>query len=314
MVPNKRFGQKKETEGEAGALGLIVALVYGTGLATTNIFLAQSYGIRDFSLLKPRAVFAGAIVLGTIALIPSGPIDLISRYVDCPGLGKLRNKRTRGAFALRLLLPLALLFATTMACIVKSEALVEDGWHFKNIAEGLRDASSYSIGLYLTGYATAIFSIQSLRKFRNIRQATSFSGIASRLSKISLYLAGAIISLSLYISLFTASLFESIPAAIGGPSSDTVELQVRKESVGDIKKLGVEFCPDNELLTKPLPLVYESEDQIYVAVFQSSSNGPPNQALTTIVPGQVVTIKRTSRVLRLDKRLVTASFVSSSKL
>jgi hypothetical protein len=72
--------KKREAEGEAGAFGLIFAVVYGTGLCTSNVFLTQ-YGIRDFSLVKPKAFFVGAIVLGTIALISSGPMALIARYM-----------------------------------------------------------------------------------------------------------------------------------------------------------------------------------------------------------------------------------------
>lgn len=73
------------------------------------------------------------------------------------------------------------------------------------------------------------------------------------------------ISLSLYISLFTVNLYESILPAIGGPGLESVQLQVRKESLSDIQKLGIEF-PEYDLLTQPLTVIYESEDQIYVFV------------------------------------------------
>ena len=61
-------------------MDLWVALVYGTGLAMNNVFLDR-VGIHDFSLIKPKAIFTGAIVLGSIALISAGPLFVIARHV-----------------------------------------------------------------------------------------------------------------------------------------------------------------------------------------------------------------------------------------
>jgi hypothetical protein len=315
--PEQGTGKKKEDEGEAGKLGLVFALIYGTGLATANVFLAQ-YGIRDFSILKPKAIFTGAIVLSTIALISSGPMNLISRYIDRHGRGKLSNKNTFVAVALRLLLPFVVLLAFTIAAVLKTEGLIVDRRNFDIIVGGIKQALLYTVGLYLTSCATAIFSIQSIRKFRNIQRATSFSRMANQLSTVSLSLTGAMISLSLYISLFTVNLYESIPPTIGGPGLESVQLQVRKESLSDIQKLGIEFSAENDLLTKPLTVIYESDDQIYVFVplLKLSPKSPPDSSVL-IPSGKIarlpaVEISVLSRVIRLDKKLLSASILSGT--
>lgn len=144
--PEQNTGEKKEAESEAGKLGLVFGLIYGTGLATANVFLAQ-YGTRDFSLLKPKAIFTGAIVLGTIALISAGPMNLISRYIDHPEIRKRWNKHNLGAVALRLLLPFVVLLAFTIASVLQTEGIIVNRRNFDKIVDGIRQGLLYTVGL-----------------------------------------------------------------------------------------------------------------------------------------------------------------------
>ena len=80
-APGEHGKKEENEEEESGPLALWIALVYGTGLAINNVFLSQ-FGIYDFSLVKPKALFSGAVVLGSIALISAGPLFVIARFID----------------------------------------------------------------------------------------------------------------------------------------------------------------------------------------------------------------------------------------
>lgn len=95
-----------------------------------------------------------------------------------------------------------------------------------------------------------------------------------------------------------------------------MQLEVHKELVGELQKLGIEFSTEDELLTQPLTVIYESDDAIYVFVplIESGPQLPP--ADSALPPfGQVansrsIEITVSSRVIRLDKKTLSASIVS----
>jgi hypothetical protein len=299
--------EKQESEGsEAGPLALLIALVYGTGLATTNVFISQ-FGIQDFALLKPKALFTGAIVLGTIALISSGPSTVISRYIDH---GSGIKPRLRGNdWAIGLALPLLLVSVLVGLSEFRVAGLPGIGWNSETL-EWFWKVLRFSVGLYLSASVASIFCIQGVRKYRNLQIARSFAGIAQRLSNVSLYAAGAIISISIYVNLFCAILFESVPSELGGPSDEKVQLQVRKEAVDDLKSVGIQFSEENQLLTTPLPVLYESENDIFVLVSPIPTSPP--QGPIALTPGQPlqITVSIHNRVVRIDRKISEISIVS----
>ena len=228
-------------------------------------------------------------------------MDLLSKMIDAanpPRLFWWPPKKTyrwvsrgfKDAFKGRFLGPLfsriALPFlAVFLACSIAAFAVRGD--------EEIARVTIASFGLFSSGCATAIFAIQSIRKIRNIERATSFSGIADRLAKVSLFLAGVLISLDLYINVFTGSLYEVIPSAIGGPGLGTMQFEIRKESIDEIQKLEIHFSAQNSSLSEPLKVIYESDDVIYVLVSHRVEVKPtdPNKILYAVV----------ARVLRLIK-------------
>jgi hypothetical protein len=115
-------------------------------------------------------------------------------------------------------------------------------------------------------WATYALAVQSIRSFKTAKVVNSFPGIASRLAKLTFLLAGALIALSCYISVFAETLYPVVPHAIGGGSPEVVSFIVQNDSVADLKRLGIAFIDDKTPLTKPLMVVYESDDFIGVVV------------------------------------------------
>jgi hypothetical protein len=294
------LSEKPADDSEVGSLGFALALVYGTGLSTTNVFLS-SLGLADFSLIKPKAIFTGAIVLGTLALLGIGPTHVLASLLD-------RNHPpprplTRWFFAksaAKVVLPIVVV---TWMCWVAGRP----PWTFLNAPwykpSSPSESWRFAVGLYLSSVVTYALAIQSVRSFKAVRAANSFPGIATRLAKLTLLLAGALIGLSCYINVFATTLYTVLPQAIGGGSPEMVRFIVQNDSVADLRNLGIAFIDDKTSLTEPLLVVYESDDFIGVVV-KTQEQSPAAR------PGVLVDTTGFVETVRLDKRAVKGAVVN----
>ena len=48
--------KEKSGENEVGSLGLALALLYGAGLTTANLFLG-TFGLSDLFVVRPKAIY-----------------------------------------------------------------------------------------------------------------------------------------------------------------------------------------------------------------------------------------------------------------
>lgn len=306
-------GKKEKREEESGPLALWIALVYGTGLAMNNMFLSQ-FGINDFSLVKPKAVFSGAIVLGSIALISAGPLFVIARHIDrnpmrqhfFRNLRKLRawlpayrgetvGPRTYASAIARLVLPFVFLIVVQLLDIERME--IHNGSHLKLIPTYLHPAFVWqTLEMYITSCCVATFSIQCVRRFRKMKGVVSFAGIANRFAILFLYLTATLLSLGAYMILFDDTFYPSIPSIFGGPSFQFAQFEMSKDAVEHLQNLGIQFSQTHPTLTEDLEIVHESDDATYV--FSNKLPPTPADALNPIYLEHVV---------KLDKKIILGS-------
>ncbi len=110
-------GTDSPVNDESGGLGeqskllaLGVAVMYAAGLFATNAFLRQ-HEISDFSLLRPKALFTGALVVGSLGIIAFVPLHVVADLIDRRQNSIAITTRFLGTFAIRLLAPWILLAA-----------------------------------------------------------------------------------------------------------------------------------------------------------------------------------------------------------
>jgi hypothetical protein len=302
------MSEKPREDSEVGSLGFALALVYGTGLFTTNVFLSR-LGLADFSLIKPRAIFTGAIVLGTLALIASWPSHLLASMLDRnhPPQRPL-TKWFLATSAAKLILPVVVV--TWMCWLAGKESSISrmllDTSRDKPPTEFLKSCK-LGVELYLLSLVTYALAVQSIHSFKTVKVVNSFLGIASRLAKLTFLLAGALIALGWYISVFAETLYPVVPHAIGGGSPEVVSFIVQNDSVADLKELGIAFIDDKTPLTKPLMVVYESDDFIGVVVRTEEDSVVEERGGTERFHRSI----EFNKTLKLDRRTVKGSVVGS---
>jgi hypothetical protein len=200
-----------ETLAKVGALS--IACAYAVGILTTNIYLF-GIGVSDFSLFKPKAIFTGAIVLGTLALIAFAPMQVIGALVDkekpaFKGLAKPMRNRKLYVFAVKLLAPLLL---TVVACATIPHVKIQDKlilseklFIFKftqhttgrNVeASSPLVALSYGLQLYIAALFCGALGIEAIRRFIRAKVKNSFPGMSEAWPKFVMLAAGSLLSIA----------------------------------------------------------------------------------------------------------------------
>ena len=288
----EKGAKPKPEESEVGSLGLALAIVYAIGLTTTNLFLG-AFGFTDLSLLKPKAIFTGAVVLGSLVLLASGPIYFSGVVLDGPKRRKkfgeegydkaydLGLRWTRLRLGLMILLPMIFL---TLLCwkaanmdYSSPEALLSE-WRVK---QPIFQSLMLAIGLYGSSILACALAIHSIRAYRIIVPAKSFPGIAVRkLGKLTLYLAGMLLGLSFYMYLFASNLYMAIPPSLGGGAPERMEFIVQDGSMPILRSLGIEMDEEATagLTTKQLNVLYESESYVGVLLRKTQHTYLPDQS------------------------------------
>ncbi len=283
-----------EAEEEAGTIGLALAFVYGTGLATNNLFLAN-YGLSDFSLLKPKAIFTGAVVLGSMVVICAGPMHFVSRYLDSrdPAWPQEYGSQTKPlAILLKLILPFAAVMALFLAVAFAPGSVTgqpserSDHWLLFTVFKAFL--------FFVSACTAAVCFIQALIAFRHLKSSGNFQGLASRLARTSLFFTGSLVSLAIYISLFVGNFYTALPGSVGGPGLEPVQFEVTQSDTEEWKQLGLQF-EDNSRITQPVRVLLETEDTAVILFSQ------PN--FGDFLP----------TVLRIDRKMLEHSIILRKK-
>lgn len=316
-IAGKRSEKQEKEEEAVGSAAIVVAIIYGIGLVMNNTFLSK-YGISDFAILKPKALFTGAIVVGSLAVISASPLFVISRYIDQRASGKISlphilwdkqstadSKATYGSLGLYLIL-MARLIAPFIVLVFLNYIFVFRATEISLIP--LHSTLPRLLGpvvlLYLSSCLVSILAIQGFRKVRDLKKARSFAGIARRFSAVSMLLTFAVVGLGLYLAALNSTFYPLIPSLIGGPGLGRIQFEVSKDAIEELEALDVKFSPKHPNLTLPIQVIYESDDAIYVLASRTRS-------FKTSDPTVVSDTMDVDQVVKLEKKQIVGSLVVS---
>jgi hypothetical protein len=295
-----------EEKAELGSVGAALAAVYGSGLVTINIFLGH-LGLADFSLVKPKAIFTGTIVLASLATLAAGPIHVVAQLRDDENpLQRPFTRRFMATSAGEILVPMIVIFAICWLVARHPEhslgGLLEASDWVSVPSHPIISSFSIAVGFFLSACAVAVLAVESVRLFKSLKEATSFPEISTRLAKLIFLSAGCLLSLSLYMDLFAGSLYIFVPQVFGGGSPEEKSLLIQHDSLPDLRKIGFKFVDDQSAITEPVSILYESDDSLGVIVRKRVINQNPGPGITSDFVDSLT-------VVRLDRKMVQAVII-----
>jgi hypothetical protein len=290
--------KKPVGEAEAISLGFVLAVVYGAGLVTSNLFLSK-WGLSDISLIKPKAIFTGAIVLGSLATLAAGPIYVTALLLDWK---KTKNTKSLPRFYVESLAAILcpLILTVAFGWLIQDIDSPSDFRHF-GLPPGtwlqLGASVKFGLGLYISSVVACAMTVRSARTLRSVLASNSFAGIAKRLARLSIDLSCALAGLILYMNLFATKVYPLIPQGLGGGRPERLQFVVQASEKQDLMNLGIQFMGKDQSITTPLWVLYETDDFFGVVAdhidITSNSGGSYKEV-----------------AINLDKKLVKGSFVS----
>ncbi len=288
-----RASEKANEDGSKAGAALL-AVVYATGLVTTNVFL-YGHGISDFSVLKPRAIFTGAIVLCSLALFAFMPTLIISNVAKNRGVSKAWSPYDFLPLVGKLLTPLVIGVAV---CWVIRGMRVDYavGKYWLSSRDRLFYSFLAALQFYFAATISAVLTVQSVRSYRFAVDKSSFSGMANRWALFTFWGTALLLAVLWYIAVFAGFAYIVIPQQFGGGRPESFRLKIKQDSVPDVKGLGIKFLKGTNI-TEPLDVIHESDD--FISVVIAYPFGAQGGEFEASIP----------TTLRLEKNLVEASIV-----
>lgn len=224
----------------AGALGLFA---YAIGLVTVNAYLL-SLGVSDFSLLRPRFVYAGILVLLSLGI--TWAFLMLALYTVGESLKNLWTHRPAlwwGRFVGVLGWGLVLGGFTPLAIFVIAMR-VGPSWRDAGPALALWVAGSV-LGLVMTGAAEGI--IGSKARLRELPVTMVF-------------LAGYVF---IFLLLFARLIYPAVPEQFGGGRSKPGRLMADPTTVSGLAEIGVSF-PGHGSISACIEILFDTAEAYVV--------------------------------------------------
>lgn len=299
-------GTDSPVNDESGGLGeqskllaLGVAVMYAAGLFATNAFLRQ-HEISDFSLLRPKALFTGALVVGSLGIIAFVPLHVVADLIDRRQNSIAITTRFLGTFAIRLLAPWILLAAVLWISAADDSSPLFDSFFGERrpLLIFLRVAGE----LYVAACTTATLAVASTVFFRRATEKISYVGMSKSWAKFVICAAGSLLGFACYVWVFATSLYPVIPQPLGGGRPEAVRFLIKSDAVPAVRQLGIYFVPGTNI-TERLPLIYESETTASVEV-SYRIDLPVDKA-----KGEIARYFNPSTTVSLERSIVSAFIV-----
>lgn len=248
------------------SVATLTAITYAAGLLTSNNFLAD-FGVTEFDVVEPHAIFIGALVVGTAALMTVGPMKLLSAALD--------GRRTALSWSIgRWLICASICIALPLLALValcawanttgnqRPEQFFSYGGWGDEWEEAIRKGAQTAFLLFLCSNLAVASAIQTQRQIRFFSTKKSFSGMGRRLSELVIYFSIAVAALAAFTSLFAESLYGLIPTSIGGGKPAYVQLLIKNDDLPSAKALGLVFDSKSPNVTDPVWVFFDSKDII----------------------------------------------------
>ncbi len=249
-------------------------VAYATGMLTINVYLHQ-LGITDFSLAKPKLVLTGLVVLLTFLLLALFPNFVARRIWSRGALGGQPLPPSAGMMSVLLLPLFGLIAASAFLCFKNPPGLGEISvwkiWELINTRHQTILISSLTALLvaaeiYFPICLAAIAAWTTARLFdrAKLETAASHSQMIPDHIYFPIALALTVISVILYIYIFSLTLYPAISPAFGGGKPYLERFVVADGTRCQWQQLGVPFTDEFSNATAPLPVLHESDTLVAV--------------------------------------------------
>ncbi len=279
------------------------ALAYATGMLTINTYL-HKLGITDFSFAKPKLILTGVLVLLTFLLLALLPVSVAIRMAD-----DVRPARPHSwKMLFWLLLPLAALFGASAAlCFGKTiglgQIMVWGIWDLIKKRNPLTESLASLIiaaEVYVPICVAAVSTFVAARFLKRAKaKAKKQQAIPERIY-YPIALSVAIVAVVGYVCIFSLTFYPAIPQAFGGGKPYFESLAVSDDGRCSLLQLGIPFAEKQPAVTKPLPVLHESDNLVAVwlekkvsTTAQTSERGNREASWNAIV-------------VQVDKKLINA--------
>lgn len=232
-----------------------MALAYGIGILTTNAFL-HAHGITDFSLLKPKAIFTGAIVIGSLGLIGYFPMRLLG--------GNRDEHPKRYRILTEMFGPLFVLIPICWFLSLPEYVEKADPSPFGSPTQFIVVLTA-AVGLYGGALITAGFASQVTKYYSAIAKKKEFAGFDRDWVKFILLASAQLCGLALYISSFANTIYINVPQQFGVRMPERFYFAAKPTGVTALMQVGVKFVP-NTNITESMFVIYETTDSFSVLV------------------------------------------------
>jgi hypothetical protein len=282
------------------------ALAYATGMLAINTYL-HKLGIADFSFARPKLILTGVLVLFSFLLLALLPIFVAWRMAGQGGREGRTQPPSRILFLL--LFPLfALIAASASLCFGKTTGLgqitVWGVWELikrRNVLTESLASLVIAAEVYVPICVAAVSAFAAARLFNRAKPETKTSQMVSERVYFLVAIALAVISVIGYLYIFSLTFYAAIPQAFGGGKPYFESFVIAEEGRCQLQQLGIPFVDEQPNVTKPLPVLHESDTMVAVWLNKkaiSSKNG--NQQTDDLGSWNSI-------VVQLDKKQISAT-------
>lgn len=258
-------------------------LFYIVGFITTNLYL-QQFSFSDFSLLKPRFILTGSLVVASLILnflLISVGYSLFPHYsIKFLFKGNKKFSELGNIFNALLLIVVPLI-----ACFVFVSKSNANRLSFPNLLSSSLYLYGINLILGLISVIPFLSTVIPRRKLFLPGRKPANLNLRDNYTNLGFLLILYIICGYVYLGLFTQVIYPKIPEQFGGGEPRQVRILFAKEQADTIKQNGIPTCNSDKLKSnwsKPVSLLFEGSEHYLLRL---DNTRPPIQLRKTTVIG-----------------------------
>jgi len=265
---------------------VLTALAYATGVVAINTYLHE-LGIADFSFAKPKLLLTGILTLFSLLLLASHLFFLAWSLASRHGPARRELPSLKWIVAWAFFFLLLLVGASALLCFQDDAGLGQITVHQarETIAANsrlfrLRATLRVASAVYLPILIATIFVYVATRIYDRARLKAD--RLTASLEQFYFLIAVSCISISVigYIYMFTRTFYPAIPQEFGGGKPYYESLAIEETDRCKLQQIGVPFEDKQPEITKPLPVLHETDTLLAVWLrcpdHTDCNNGEPN--------------------------------------
>lgn len=279
---NKDVSSRKifDVDTLAKSVAFFAIVFYIIGFLTTNLYL-QQLGFSDFSLLKPRFILTGGLVVFSIALICLcvllGSINLFNNFFK--DISQETQEFIRQTKAVRpFLAPVALLMIVAPLIILAGFLSVNnEELNFSQLI--LNSLKLYLSGLFLGLITLSPWIVKYVKKRRFTLELRDSYILVWIITVLLIYMYFSI----LYLGIFSKEIYPKVPEQFGGGKPRKVRILFAKDQADMLKQSGIPTCGSDNTSSnwsKPVNILFEGSENYFLSL---ADGRPPIQILKKTV-------------------------------